>query len=666
MHLKKSRFNLIGFFFLIFACISLVTRLALMVWSFQQAELGFFEVGKVILIGFIFDCGFYSYFAIPFIVFLMILPSRILQSRFFYISSLIIFTSSTFLFLWTAIAEILFWDEFGTRFNFISVDYLIYYREVTDNIAQSYPVFWLTSGALLLSLIIGYRFRFIIRDALIAADREQISVRILGGFLLLATPIVSYFYLDQAILNHSSSNSYQQALAGSGPYQFFAAFRNNELDYKSFYVERSLPDVGKLIQDEINESTTSEFHNEPDQPINVARFIDNQGEEKQLNIVLIMVESLSAEYMGAFGNKENLTPNLDKLARQGLLFNNFYATGTRTTRGLEAVTLSLPPTPGQSIVKRIGRTRGLFSLGQALNNKGYASYFVYGGRGYFDNMNAFFSDNGYGIVDRASFADSEVKFENAWGIADEDLFNKVLNLGDASYEQKKPFFTHIMTTSNHRPFSYPENRIDIPSGSGRNGAVKYTDWAIGQFIEKAKQKPWYDDTLFVIVADHCAGSAGKHALPVEEYHIPLLFFAPKWVNAETNTVLSSQIDLAPTLLAILSMDYHSEFFGRNLLGEEARLYPRALIGNYQQLGLLTPDKLIYIQPVKEAFSENFTLKGTGRESDDVVSEVAPGSEQLNRLIAYYQAADFLYQHQLFNQAKDIAQQTLISKSLAKH
>lgn len=265
------------------------------------------------------------------------------------------------------------------------------------------------------------------------------------------------------------------------------------------------------------------------EPEDIRRHISADGTPRKPNIILVTIESFSAKYMGSNGDPRNLTPNLDALRRESLYFNNFYATGTRTDRGLEAITLSIPPTPGRSIVKRIGRESGYGSLGQQLAAVGYDPVFVYGGRGYFDNMNAFFSGNGYRIVDQSSVAESEISFKNAWGMADEDLYRQALKLADADHAKQQPFLLQLMTTSNHRPYTYPDGRIDIPSGDGREGAVKYTDHAIAQFLRDAKGKPWFDNTLFVFVADHTAGSAGMEDLPVSNYQIPLWIYAPKLI-----------------------------------------------------------------------------------------------------------------------------------------
>lgn len=361
--------------------------------------------------------------------------------------------------------------------------------------------------------------------------------------------------------------------------------------------------------------------------------------EKPLNVVLVMVESLSASFMGRYGGKDGLTPRLDSLAGASLVFDRFYATGTRTTRGLEAVTLSLPPTPGRSIVKRIGRETGMQSLGHILGRVGYDVRFLYGGRAYFDNMGAFFRGNGYVVMDQSNVPNSEIGFENAWGMSDDDLFRTSLGAADQAAANGKPFFLHLMTTSNHRPYTYPEGRIDIPSGTCRQGAVKYSDQAIGDFIEEARTHPWFEDTLFVVVADHCASSAGKVDLPLTRYQIPCLIYGPKHVEPRAVGTLASQMDLAPTLLSMLGVSYTSTFLGRDILGtpEDSG---RALIGTYQSLGFVDNGMITILQPRRESIQRSVSAGG---------GDVAPcGDPALHRkrCIAFYQGASHVFDHHL--------------------
>jgi len=388
-------------------------------------------------------------------------------------------------------------------------------------------------------------------------------------------------------------NVQAQQLAGNGPWEFFHAFNSNEIDYDRFY--STLPNELAFaeLRSEFSEANSAVDFIEGS-PLPIERREKGAGPEKRLNVVLVSVESLSAEYLGRFGNKKGLTPNLDRLADEGMLFTRLYATGTRTVRGLEALALSLPPTPGHSVIKR-PNNENLHTIGEVFADKGYEPIFLYGGYGYFDNMEHFFGSNGYTVIDRKAIAKEDIHYENIWGVADEDLFTQTLKELDARHAAGKRFFAHVMTTSNHRPYTYPAGRIDIPPATSADGAVKYTDWALGNFIERARAKPWFDDTVFVIVADHCAASRGKTDLPPERFHIPLLVYAPKHVAPAKIETIASQIDVAPTLLALLNFSYTSRFFGQDIL-TDGKVHQRALMANYQTVGYMEHGMLVELRP----------------------------------------------------------------------
>jgi phosphoglycerol transferase MdoB-like AlkP superfamily enzyme len=623
------------YLFLLLACwltLFLATRGLLLAGHWREAG-GL--APDVFAVGLLYDLGFLAYAALPLGLYLLLCPPALWRHPGHRLLLAGLLLASLFAMLFVATAEWLFWDEFGVRFNFIAVDYLVYSDEVLNNLLESYPLGLLLSGLGLLAALLALALQRPLRDALLA-PLPSWRGRALGiaGLALMAG--LSALLLDQDSPRGLGGNAYRHELASNGPYQFFAAFRNNELDYRQFYSQ--LPDttLATVLRKELGEPTATFIGSDH---LDVRRQIDNPGTPRQLNLVLVTIESLSAKYLGSFGDSRGLTPNLDQLRKQSLFFNNFYATGTRTDRGLEAITLAVPPTPGRSIVKRIGREGGYASLGQQLAAQGYDSVFAYGGRGYFDNMNAFFTGNGYRVVDQSSVDEAEIHFKNAWGMADEDLYNQALRVADSDHAAGRPFFLQLMTTSNHRPYTYPNGRIDIRSGDGREGAVKYTDWAIGRFLEQARQKPWFDDTLFVFVADHCAGSAGTEDLPVANYHIPLFLYAPKWLDAREDAQLASQIDLAPTLLGLLNLDYQSTFFGRDLLKPNAAP-PRVLIGNYQHLGLFDGQNLAILSP-----------RGHMRRHDDALGasreyQVDNQDPLLQRDIAYYQAASHDFQNRL--------------------
>ncbi len=624
---SKSRFTIVLLFLLINLGTFALLRVALLIKQLADIDSPFYQIALAFLIGMVHDLAFFSYLLIPFVLYLLVLPNRIYQSKTHKIISFGVFFTCIYLLFFIELSEWTFWDEFGVRFNFIAVDYLIYTHEVVSNIIESYPLGWLLSGILALTALCFLWLRKILADTFQANEAFLSRLKIAGILLLL--PVISYAVVG-ATWYQFSTNTYLNELAANGPYQFFSAFRNNELDYRHFYKVGDDQQLSAAIKKQLNAKDSGDLYN-------IKRTIKAAGEEKRLNVVLITVESLSAEYLASFGNQQNITPYMDEWFKQGVLFTNFYATGTRTIRGLESLTLSIPPTPGQAIVKRPDNGN-LFSFGRVLQQKGYDTAFLYGGRGYFDNMNAFYSGNGYRIVDQTDFTPEEITFTNAWGVSDDIIFNRTLKEADRDYQQHKPFFFQIMTTSNHRPFSYPEGKIDLPSGS-REGAVKYTDFAIHQFIEQAKTKPWFDNTVFVMVADHCAGSARKTELPVDKYHIPLFIYSPKHVPALKNDIVSSQIDVAPTVLGFLNLSYESQFYGHDIM-QMRKDEGRALISNYQKLGLFKDNKLVYLSPQQKVDVVDDPLGAhTPLDMNAAVSLVTEN-------MAYYQSADYIWSHRL--------------------
>jgi phosphoglycerol transferase MdoB-like AlkP superfamily enzyme len=625
------RFGLAALMTIVLVVISFLTRTALLIVSASEIPFTFLNIIGLYSIGLFYDLVNASYFIIPLVLYLWLMPHRwfakvwqkwIVYTLFFLFTIGLIFN---------AVSEWFFWDEFNTRYNFIAVDYLVYTTEVVGNIRQSYPIEIIVSIEILLTLGIVWLVRPLI-------DLSLNHVLPIGGrskwaLALLVLPLIFFFTVNNKI-KQFSYNAYVNELAGNGLFELFSAYRNNELDYETFYektnTDSAFADLRTLIMTPDADSLQAS-------PLSIERRIHNSGPEKRLNVVLISVESFSANFMGTFGGTLNITPQLDSLVQHSLLFSKVYATGTRTVRGLEALSICVPPTPGQSIVRR-PENEDLFSLGRVFNEKGYESKFIYGGYGYFDNMNYFFKNNGYKVVDRTALSDDEIDYENVWGVADENLFTLAMREIDATVNTGKPVFAHVMTVSNHRPFTYPDGRIDIPSHTSRAGAVKYTDYSIGKFLKEARQKPWFDSTVFIVVADHCARSDGKSELPINKYHIPLLVYSPANIQPGRMERLMSQIDLGPTLLGMLNFSYTSKFYGYDIY----KLEPgreRAFISTYQSLGYLKHDTLIMLQPQQR----KFTLIPF---EDGSAQPVAENSKLLREAIVWYQSASYSFKNGL--------------------
>jgi len=611
--------KLIKPYFLVFALLQLVTRLVFFTKEISHIDEPALSLALSLVVGFIFDLvGVFVFVSILITALYAFISEKFYRSNaYFYITKLFLFIFiSTLLFI--SVSEYLFWDEFTSRFNFIAVDYLIYTKEVIGNIKESYPLTPLFTGIAFVAAILTLLFRKMLQ---IPLHIPRFTVRWKVLFVNIIFSVVSCLIINSKYTEFSS-NEITKQITKNGIFEFVSAFKNNDLSYNKFYITGDDKVLTNILRKEL-QAKNSTFLNEND----ISREIKTHGKERKHNVVIITVESLSAEYMEAFGNKENITPNLDRIAKDSLFFKNLYAIGTRTVYGLSAITLSIPPVPGNAIVRKSGN-ENLSSLGNILGSKGYESKFIYGGFGYFDNMNYFFENNGYKVVDRSDLSDEEITFSNIWGVSDEDLFNRVLKENDESYEKGTLFFDMVMTTSNHRPFTYPEGKIDIPTKTGRSGGVKYTDYAIGKFIEAAERKPWFENTIFIIIADHTASSAGKISLDPNKYHIPLIIYAPKLLKPKEFNSLCSQIDLAPTLLSLLNISYESKFFGVDLTSFEPN---RAFISNYQQIGYIENDDLIIFKPIKEV-----------RQYKKSNGEFEPGSKIdeafMSKSLAYFQNA----------------------------
>jgi len=639
MGLIVNRYRFLGYFFIIFVSISFITRNILLIDSITSIDSDLTEIFEVFMVGLFYDIVAYFYYIIPFVIYLFLIPQKWFNSVFHKFFSLLVFFGVIYAVVFNGFSEWFFWDEFGKKFNFIAVDYLVYTHEVIQNIRESYPMPLLISVIFVITGIIFWVLNKKTKGFLkLFQDKSTYKSRFSMTLFLLVIPILSFLLLHkQTYASHVSENRYNQELSKNGFYSLFSAFRNNELDYYDFY--KTIPDTEmlthyrELVKTDNSQFISSDLNNS-------LRMINQIGEDKKHNVMLVMIESLSAAYMGVYGDTNKLTPHLDTLSKKSLFFSNFYATGTRTVRGMEAVTMSVPPTAGRSVVKRPGN-HNMFGMGWIFKQKGYDNKFIYAGHGYFDNMNEYFGNNGFKIVDRSSFSKDEISFANVWGVCDEDLYDKSIKEADISYAKNQPFFSFVMTTSNHRPYTYPEGKIDIPSHTGRYGGVKYSDYAINAFLKKVANKAWFDNTVFIFVADHNGGSAGKTSLPLYRYKIPFMIYAPKLIEAKNITKLSSQIDLAPTLFSILNWDYKSKFFGKNILDDSFK--PRAFIGNYQQLGLYQNDRLTIL--LADASVKMYDVKEVSIW-DSIYEEIDPVESDMEDAITYYQSASYFYKHKL--------------------
>jgi hypothetical protein len=339
-----------------------LTRLALALYAGRDA-VPFADWPAAFAKGLWFDLAVICALLAPLWFYDALLPDRVRASRVHRALRLAGFLAAVVALLFAAVAEITFWIEFAARFNFIAVDYLLYTHEVIGNIRESYPVNWILAGIFAAGLVVTLALKPAIdRGGQVPLSRRSRLLRLAAAVALPAVAL-SVARVEQM---EGSGNAYADELAGNGLFTFVAAARRNDLDYDRFYatieqdradhllktlgVERKPLKRGSDIVNEEHEETEEHLPMMPGKP---------------RHVVMVTIESMSAEFVGAYGARQGLTPNLDRLASEGLRFANFYATGTRTVRGLEAVSLGTPPVPGQAIPRRPGNERER-QLGQAL------------------------------------------------------------------------------------------------------------------------------------------------------------------------------------------------------------------------------------------------------------------------------------------------------------
>jgi phosphoglycerol transferase len=529
--------------------------------------------------------------------------------------------------------------QYDTRPNRLFIEYLIYPKEVFTMLLKGFVEILVV--AIIALLIIGY--------FLIIKSRKLFKLQNASSYLfkLLLFPIVAFLLFfgarssltSKRPINASdavfSNDQFTNSLALNSLYTVgFALYSlKNEENMIEMYgklpVEESLQRVKKYMT-----ANSKDFDNEEIPLLHLQK--STHKREKPYNLVVFLQESIGAEYVGVLGGLP-LTPNFDELSKEGMLFTNIYATGTRSVRGIEAVTTGFLPTPSTSVVKLGKSQNNFFSLAEVLKRKGYATSFIYGGSANFDNMASFFNGNGFDeIIDERDFKKDDYDFKGTWGVSDESLVKKGNNLYK-SYGDK-PFFSLMFSSSNHEPFEFPDGKITLYDEKKNtvNNAIKYADYAIGEFFKIAKTQNYFDNTVFIVIADHNTRTWGSELIPVNKFHIPALIIAPNIEGGFNYDKLCSQIDIPPTLLDLIGIDVKTPMIGRNIFQLNDSIQGRAIMQFHSTNAFRSGDDLIVLQADKKAVQ--FKVG-----ENDGLTEIEKVDEKLAKdALAHIISASYLY------------------------
>ena len=513
--------------------------------------------------------------------------------------------------LYMELATPSFINEYNLRPNRLFIEYLIYPREVFGMLIKSHGP-QLVVGMLICGAAALWLWRqtgdWLAQVSPLRWQWRPVAVVLLALVMLLGgrsslghrplNPAAVYFSTDPLINSLVLNSSYSTAFAAK---QLLA-----EESGRSRY--------GELDETEVIETVrrwkglAEQAVLDPAIPTLASQRASYRGKPK--NLVIVLEESLGARFVGALGGLP-LTPNLDRLAAQGWFFERMLATGTRSVRGIEAVITGFTPTPDRAVVKLDKSQQGFFTLAELLRRQGYATEFIYGGEAHFDNMKSFFLGNGFErITERKDY--QTPKFVGSWGVSDEDLFDKAHERFSVLHQQDEPFFSLVFSSSNHTPFDYPAGRItpyDQPANT-RHNAIKYADWSLGQFFDKARQSAYWQDTVFLVVADHDARVMGADLVPPKSFHIPALLLGQDIAPQRDGRILS-QLDLAPTLLSLIGVDNVNPMLGRDLTQLSPSAPGRAMMQYGQNFALLEGEQVTVLQPDRPPMSFGFDQTSFG-------------------------------------------------------
>lgn len=567
------------------------------------------------------------------------------QWRYFTLVWLII---SITLIVFLEMASFGFIAEYDVRPNRLFIEYLKYPQEVVPMLWNGFRVHvFLGLGALVMAVygMVKLAFPWLKQENQLANLRYWIALPLL--FLVVAFSIrstIGHRPANPAMFAMTNDNMVNSLILNS-PYSVFYAV------YSLQYEGESSKVYGKMTPEEIIQEVESgrptvqdnrTLLNDPQFPT-LALQRPSRKREKPLNIVIILEESLGATFVESLGGVP-VTPELEKLKQDGWWFENLYATGTRSVRGIEAVVAGFPPTPARSVVKLSLSQKNFTTLASILGGKGYTTEFIYGGESHFDNMRSFFMGNGFQqVIEQKDYINPV--FVGSWGASDEDVFNRMHEQLTKHHASGKPFFTLAFSSSNHAPFEFPDGRIQLHDAekATENNAVKYADYAIGEFFKKAKVSDYYKDTLFLVVADHDIRVRGEDLVPVKNFHIPGVILGADLTSKSIKSV-ASQIDLPTTLLSLAGIEAKTPMIGRDLSSEPDDLAGRAMMQYKDNYAWMEGEELVVLRPEKDPTFGHYDVK---TKKVIVTDKPENGDTLVKRAIAHALLPDWLYSEQRY-------------------
>lgn len=591
------------------------------------------------------DASSAGYLSFIFMTVLFTVMAMPITKKYFDVIARFLFTSIISIVIFLELATPAFIEQYDVRPNQLFVEYLIYPKEVFSMLLEGH----LLEILLVFSLTALLTTAIWRKSSLISLRQSPRSNKL--SFVVLTTiSILSLFIAARGTFQHRplnpssvyfSNDSLVNSLTLNSLYSVIHA-ADAMTDVKSaehFYGTMSTEEMLTVIANSSPFEVSGTFPN-------FSRSVPvHKGPPK--NLVVIVEESLGARFVSKLGGRK-ITPSIDAIIDEGWAFMNMYATGIRSVRGLEAILTGFPPSPSRSVVKLPNSQTNFFTLGNLLKDKGYNTQFIYGGESHFDNMKSFFLGNGF--TDIVDFDDIETpEYVASWGASDEDLFNQADKELIKLNNKQSPFFSFIFTSSNHDPFDIPDGKVSlddnyVSDNIKRDLAIKYADFALGKFIDRAKTRSYWDNTVFLIVADHDVRVFGSEPVPIKSYHIPAIILN-SGKQPTKDYRLTSQIDLPKTLLSLIGAEAITPLIGFDLNNGETP--ERAMMQYYSNYAYIEGSKALILQPGGKSSIWHYDKTTKSQSETSVVEEALYQRAKAHALLPNFLYENLLYSNEPF-------------------
>jgi phosphoglycerol transferase MdoB-like AlkP superfamily enzyme len=567
------------------------------------------------------------------------LVNTLLKYYFLIILSLIIYIEN---------ATFPFVAQYDMRPNYLFVEYLIYPKEVFAMIFADYKL-ELFVALVMISIFIYlylkhyknsfarvFETSYIKRIALFIPLALLVFIGIRSSFGHRSANTSDAMYSSNRMLNEITKNSLHSIA--------YAIYTNNKHGSKNIMKQYGKMDIKEAlfrVQKRLNiQNADAQF---PTARLEKSHF----KTQNPKNLVIFVQESLGYQFVEVVGGEKDITPNLNRLSKEGILLSDLYSNGTRSIRGLAGTTAGNFSVPGKGVLKRNKSQSDFFTIASALKPFGYHTSFIYGGESRFDNMRSWYVGNGFDeIIDQPKFENPT--FVSPWGACDEDLVIKANEEFKKLHAKKQKFASVMFSTSNHSPFEYPEGKIEPLNGEtikSVKNAVKYADYAIGKFIELAKQEAYYKDTIFVVVSDHNTRVYGNDLIPVDMFHVPALILG-EGVQAMNYDKIATQPDVLATALDLIGLDLTYPIMGHSIFSEKKQNI--ALMQFHTSYALRVDDKVAVIQAGKDPLTFIYKKPSDYLDKSNHLTQIEHDIELEKDALAFVLTLDHLYEKKLYN------------------